>query len=590
MERTIFLIQSAPAQLCSFSHSIAAVDFDFATLLLSAGLLINYVAALRMKALRIRDGMSILTAGTAVFSFFAVASTGVAAKAPTASEAARFLNQSSFGPTSALISQVQKKGFAGFLTQQFSTPATATLPRVDQTIAALPAGTDPSNPDFQEAWWYTVVTAPDQLRQRVALALSEIMVVSANGNSMYQHPEAMATYWDLLAQNAFGNFRQLLENVTLNPAMGDFLDMVHNDKPNPRRNTSPNENYAREVMQLFTVGLYRLNPDGSQQLDSNNQPIPTYDQDVVEGYAHVFTGWYWAQSGTPTWGYVPANYRQPMLAFPEHHDTGAKTLLNGVTLPAGRTQAQDLKDALDLLFNHQNTAPFISRRLIQRLVTSNPSPGFIARISKVFANNGHGVRGDLKAVVQAILLDTEARTSSVASATSYGHEREPIVRLANLYRAFSGLAASGRFVMRNQTANFEQAPLYSPSVFNFFAPDYSQPGAIEQAGLVAPEFQITTDTTAITSANKMRSAVYQQPSSNNPDLLVLDLSAQTRLATNPSGLVDSLNNLLMAGQMSANTRSIVINAVTQIPAASTLERAQTAVHLLVTSPEFVIEK
>jgi uncharacterized protein (DUF1800 family) len=590
VERTIFLIQSAPAQLCLFSHPLAAVDFDFATMLLAAGLLINHVAALRMKAFRFRNGMSILTAATAVFSFFAVASTGAAAKAPTASEAARFLNQSSFGPTSALILQVQKKGFAGFLTQQFSTPATATLPRVDQTIAALPAGTDPSNPDFQEAWWYTVVTAPDQLRQRVALALSEVMVVSANGNSMYQHPEAMATYWDLLAQNAFGNFRQLLEAVTLNPAMGDFLDMVHNDKPNPRRNTSPNENYAREVMQLFTIGLYRLNPDGSQQLDNNNQPIPTYDQDVVEGYAHVFTGWYWAQSGTPTWSYVAANYRQPMLAFPEHHDTGAKTLLNGVTLPAGRTQAQDLKDALDLLFNHPNTAPFISRRLIQRLVTSNPSPGFIARISKVFANNGRGVRGDLKAVVQAILLDTEARTSSVANAASYGHEREPIVRLANLYRAFNGSAASGRFVMRNQTDNFEQAPLYSPSVFNFFAPDYSQPGAIEQAGLVAPEFQITTDTTAITSANKMRSAVYQQPSSSNPDLLVLDLSAQTRLASNPSGLVDSLNNLLMAGQMSANTRSIVINAVTQIPAASTLERAQTAVQLLVTSPEFVIEK
>jgi uncharacterized protein (DUF1800 family) len=508
----------------------------------------------------------------------------------TATDAARFLNQSTFGPTNALLTQVQKNGFASFLTQQFATPATLTLPRVDQAVAALPAGTDASNPQFQEAWWYTVVNAPDQLRQRVAFALSELMVISANGTGMYEHPEAMATYWDLLAQDAFGNFRQLLEDVTLNPGMGNFLDMVHNDKPNPARNTAPNENYAREIMQLFTIGLYKLNPDGSQQLDNNNQPIPTYDQDVVEGYAHVFTGWYWAQTGTPTWHYVPANYRQPMMAFPEHHDTGPKIILNGVTLPAGQTQAQDLQAGLDALFNHSNTGPFICRRLIQRLVTSNPSPAYIARMSKVFANNGHSVRGDLKAVVQAILLDPEARTTSSMTSASYGHEREPLIRLANLYRAFNASAASGKFAISNQTFNFGQAPLYSPTVFNFFAPDYSQSGAISQAGLDSPEFQITTDTTVITSANRMRSAVYQQASPNNPDTLVLDLSSLTALASNPAGLVDSLNPLLMAGQMSASTRSTVINAVTQISAANPLGRAQTAVHLLVTSPEFVIQK
>ena len=505
-------------------------------------------------------------------------------------DAARFLNQATFGPTNALLSQVQKSGFSSFLNQQFAIPATATLPRVNQAIVGLPVGQDPYNAMFQEAWWHTIVTAPDQLRQRIAFALSEIAVVSANGNGMYSHPEAMAVYWDLLARDAFGNFRQLLEDVTLNPAMGDFLDMVHNDKPNPRRNTAPNENYAREVMQLFTIGLFKLNPDGSEQVDASNQPIPTYDQDVVEGYAHVFTGWYWAQTGTPTWNYVAANYRQPMLAFPEHHDTGAKTLLNGMTLPAGQTQDQDLKDALDLLFNHQNTGPFIARRLIQRLVTSNPTPAYVSRIANVFANNGRGVRGDLTAMVQAILLDSEARSSSLIANAGYGHEREAVVRLANIYRAFNASAGSNNTVVNNQSFNFGQAPLYSPTVFNFFAPDYSQPGTIEQAGLFAPEFQITTDTTAITSANKMRSAVYQQPSATNPDALVLDLSSVTSLASNPTGLVDSLNNLLMAGAMSPEMRNIVINAVTQIPATSTLERAQTAVHLLVTSPEFVIEK
>src|SRR5437588_945367 len=372
--------------------------------------------------------------------------------------------------------------------------------------------------------------------------------------------------------------------------MGDYLDMVHNDKPNPRRNTEPNENYAREIMQLFTIGLYKLNQDGSQQLDINGQPIPTYDQEVVEGNAHVFTGWYWYQTGTPTWGYVQPNYRQPMMAFAEHHDTGAKTILNGVTLPAGQTQAQDLKNCLDTIFNHSNVGPFVARRLIQRLVTSNPSPAYIARIAKVFANNGHSVRGDMKAVVQAILLDSEARSSSFVSSDDYGHEREAVIRLANLYRAFNASSSTGKVVVNSSTFNFGQAPLYAPSVFNFFSPFYSQAGPIQDADLVAPEFQITTDTTVITSANRMRSAVYQQPSSSNPDAIVLDLSAQMALASNPASLVDSLNPLLMSGQMSSNMHSIVINAVSQIPAANTLERAQTAVHLIVTSPEFVIEK
>src|ERR1043166_1810290 len=214
--------------------------------------------------------------------------TATAGGSPSSSQASRFLIQSTLGPTTPLISQVQALGFSSFLDQQFAIVTTRTLPRVDATDAALPVGTSPSYPDFHEAWWYTVVTAPDQLRQRIAFALSEIMVISANGNSMYDHPEAMATYWDVLANDAFGNFRQLMEDVTLNPAMGDYLDMVHNDKPNIANNTEPNENYARELMQLFTIGLYKLNQDGSQQLDNHGQPIPTYDQDVVEGYARNF--------------------------------------------------------------------------------------------------------------------------------------------------------------------------------------------------------------------------------------------------------------------------------------------------------------
>ncbi|MBV9618936.1 MAG: DUF1800 family protein, partial [Verrucomicrobia bacterium] len=271
-----------------------------------------------------------------------------------------------------------------------------------------------------------------------------------------------------------------------------------------------------------------------------------------------------------------------------HHDTGAKLILNGVTLPAGQTQAQDLKGGLDAIFNHPNVGPFVGKQLIQKLVTSNPSPGYVSRVAAAFANNGQGVRGDMKAVLQAIFLDPEART--LTGSNSYGHEREPLVRLVNLYRAFNASASSGKFVVGSVYSSFSQAPLYAPSVFNFFSPFWSQTGPIENAGLVAPEFQITTDAAVISSANKMRSEIYRQPNPNNPDTIVLDLSAQTPLASNPTALVDSLNTLLMSGQMSSNMRSIVINAVTQIPAANTLERAQTAVHLIVTSPEFVIEK
>jgi uncharacterized protein (DUF1800 family) len=517
------------------------------------------------------------------------ATMNLASPQSNAADAARLLTQATFGPTTSLLSHVQVVGLTSFLSEQFNIPTTLTLPRVDAAIIALPDDQGPSNSMFQEAWWHTIITAPDQLRQRVAFALSEIFVASSLGNEIGNYPDGVATYWDMLANDAFGNFRQLLEDVTLNPMMGDYLDMVHNDKPRPELNTEPNENYAREVMQLFTIGLYKLNPDGTRQLDNQNEPIPTYDQDVVEGFAHVFTGWYWAQSGTPHWSWAEPNYRQPMQAFPNHHDTGAKLLLDGVTLPAGRSQTQDLEDALDLLFNHPNVGPFVCRELIQRLVTSNPSPAYVGRVAAVFANNGMGVRGDLKAVIQAILLDTEARSAAGISSPSYGHQREPIVRLANLYRAFNAQASTGKYIVNNVQLNYGQAPLLSPSVFNFFSPNYLQPGAIAQAGVFSPEFQITTDTTVVTTANSMRSNTYRVPG-DNPDSIILNLTPVSQLSSSPSTLVNSLNNLLMSGQMSSAVRDIVVDAVTQMPASSPLERAQTAVHLLVISPEFVIEK
>ncbi|MBV9658942.1 MAG: DUF1800 family protein [Verrucomicrobia bacterium] len=506
---------------------------------------------------------------------------------PTAADAARFLTQATFGPNAALQAQVQRNGFNAFLDAQFNLPLTLSTPGTDAAIAA--AGGTTSNSQFFNVWWKNAINAPDQLRQRVAFALTEIMVISQNSNGLTNTPIALSSYYDLLVRDAFGNFRQLLEDVTLNPTMGNYLDMEHNDKEDPTKGTAPNENYAREVMQLFTIGLNKLNPDGTLQLDSNNQPILSYDQDVVEGYAHVFTGWYYA-SATPSWNYTPADYRAPMIAFPEHHDGSAKELLDNVVLSAGQSQAQDLKDALDVLFNHPNVGPFIAQRLIQRLVTSNPSPAYVYRVAKVFADNGQGVRGDMAAVVKAILLDYEARTTTKLTDPNFGKEREPIVRLTNLYRAFNASSTSGNIVLGDQTSNLGESIFDSPTVFNFFTPEFAQPGPIAQAGLVSPEFQITTDTTVITSANKMLSAVFQTPSSSNPDALVLDLSGLQALAGDPGGLVDSLNTLLMGGEMSQATRNRVVSAVTAISATNPLGRSQTAVYLLSTSPEFVIQK
>ena len=377
--------------------------------------------------------------------------------------------------------------------------------------------------------------------------------------------------------------------------MGVYLNMLLNDKPNPVTGTSPNENYAREVMQLFTVGLNKLNPDGTLLLDNQNRPIATYDQNVVVGLAHVFTGWgFTSADGNPQFDFWPPNYRAPMLAFPDHHDTGQKRVLDNVVLPAGQTQSQDLKDALDIIFNHPNVGPFISRELIQRLVTSNPSPAYVYRVAKVFKDNGQGVRGDLKAVVRAILLDYEARNQIAPTTNNFGHEREPVIRYANLLRAFHASAANGIYYFTWPQDSLGQIPLDSPTVFNFFEPNYTQPGPIAAAGLVSPEFQITTDTTVVTSINYLRTLIYQNA---NPTELVLNWTpAQLALADTPSTLVDSLNTLLMSGQMPSAMSTAIVTRVGQLSATNPdvntarLTRARAAAYLIIASPQFNIER
>ncbi|MEY2564242.1 MAG: hypothetical protein QOH88_2435 [Verrucomicrobiota bacterium] len=500
---------------------------------------------------------------------------------PTVADAGRFLSQATFGANDALITKVQNQGFDAFLNEQFAAPMSSHLAFMDASGVVPPTITQTN-----DAWWTYAVAGPDQLRQRVAFALSEFFVVSNSAKNLGNLPGALPAYYDVLVKGAFGNFRQLLENVTLNPGMGVFLDMLKNDKAS--RTRLPNENFAREIMQLFSIGLYDLNLDASLTLSASGFPIATYNQDAILGMAAVFTGWTYAQTTSPPIFNPPADWRNPMVNVASRHSLDAKTILNGVLLPANQTGEQDLKATLDTIFNHPNVGPFFCRQLIQRLVTSNPSPGYVYRVASVFNNNGQGVRGDLTAVVRAILMDYDAR-GSAKTAQGAGHEREPVIRLTNLLRAFNATSPDGKYSVRGAFAAFAEEAMHSPTVFNFFSPDYAAPGAIATAGLQSPEFQITTETTVVTTTNYLRTAIYGTlgPSTAR---ITLNLSNEIAMAADPTQLVDHLNTLLMANAMSPEMRTILINAVTQIPASNPTERARTAVYLVINSPEFAVDK
>jgi uncharacterized protein (DUF1800 family) len=507
----------------------------------------------------------------------------LASGTPTVADAGRFLSQATFGATSASIAKVQSQGFDSFLNEQFAAPVSSHLSFVDASGVNPPTITQTN-----DAWWTHAIAGPDQLRQRVAFALSEILVVSNTTGNLGGQPFALPAYYDVLVKGAFGNFRQLLEDITLNPAMGRYLDMLRNDKANASRTRIPNENFARELMQLFSIGLYRLNLDGSLTLNAAGFPIETYGQDAILGTAAVCTGWTYFQATTPYIFNPPPDWRNPMVNVPLRHSTDAKTILDGVMLPANQSAAQDLKTTLDTVFNHPNVGPFICRQLIQRLVTSNPSPGYLYRVASVFNNNGQGVRGDLQAVVRAILMDYDAR-GSAKTGQGAGHMREPVIRLTNLFRAFNASSPDGKFSIRNANANLGQEAMHSPTVFNFFAPDYAAPGAIAEAGLKSPEFEITNETTVVTVANFLRTGINGGlgPSAAR---VTLNLSNELAMAANPAQLVDHLNTLLMAGSMSPGMRTILINAVTQIPANNPTERTRTAIYLVINSPEFTVDK
>lgn len=509
------------------------------------------------------------------------------------SDAARFLTQATFGPTLNDIAALTSMGYNAWIANQLALPETSHLAATRADAVAFPnTGQFPVvKGNRYAAWWKISATAPDQLRQRVAFALSEIFVASDVASSLTNQPEALANYYDMLANDAFGNFRQLLQDVTLSPVMGNYLNMLRNTPANPAKGTAADENYARELMQLFTIGLNELNPDGSLQLDSTGQPIPTYNQATIVQTANVLTGWAYNNTAkNPSFSGSPADWYNPMQLYPSFHDNTQKIIVNNVIVPANEGGAADLKVELDTLFNHQNTGPFFCREMIQRLVTSNPSQGYIYRVSQAFANDGTGVRGNLNAVVKAILLDPEARSSAILVNASYGKLKEPILRTTALLRAFNASSQNGRFGSSNTDNTLGQTPLASPTVFNFFLPNFVQPGSLASAGLYAPEFQITTASTAVSVVNSLYTLIYTNASPTTTGL-ALDLTPLTGEASSATALVNTVNLLFCGGNMTAATQQNILSGLSKLPASTVaLDRARFALELAVTSPDGAIQQ
>jgi uncharacterized protein (DUF1800 family) len=517
-------------------------------------------------------------------------------------DAARFLIQATFGPNMTEIQNVATIGPAAWLDQQFNTAASDShwdyaIVRRGQPGCTVCDATYING--VMESFWWQAVRGPDQLRQRTAFALSELFVVSNVNSNIDAITSAHASYLDMLSRNAFGNFRTLLEQVATHPAMAAYLSHLRNEKEDPVTGRLPDENFAREVMQLFTIGLWQLNQDGTRRVGSNGANIATYTNEDVMGLAKVFTGWSWngpdkSVSRWNGWGVSSTddlNWRQQLQNYPDFHSTSEKRFL-GVTVPAGTSGERSLQIALDTLFNHPNTAPFIGKQLIQRLVTSNPSPAYVSRVAAAFNNNGSGVRGDMRAVLRAILLDAEARDASYANQTNWGKLREPMVRFSTWMRAFNARSSHGAYKIWNLEDNVSslgQNPLRAPSVFNWFRPDYAPPGPIVTAGLVAPEFQITHETTTTGYANFVIDTVERGFGWNNTAILA-NYSSEIALASNPAQLLDRLNLLLTAGRMTPSTRQMITDAVNAVPASNAAGRVHTAVTLTMLSPEFIVQK
>ena len=521
----------------------------------------------------------------------------------TEAEASRFLSQATFGPSQADIDELRSMGVSAWLQAEFAKPQESMLQDI---LIAEAAGEDIGDDQLSEAFWTRAILSDDQLRQRVGFALSQIFVASFSDSELSDRPIAMANYMDIISAGALGDFRQTLENVTYSPAMSIYLTYLQNQKADDAGEVVPDENYAREVMQLFTIGLLELEQDGSLRLDSGGNPIETYDNVDVTELAKVFTGLSWASRnrflGRPQT--IESEYL-PLVMYEEEHSPEAKSFLN-TTIPANTPGNQSIDMALDGLFNHANTPPFISRQLIQRLVTSNPSRGYVSRVAGAFRSGsvtlpdgstaGNGTRGNMRAVVSAILLDPEARDLSMMSDPAFGKLREPVTRFTHWARAFGvqDTDADDINIIQNTSspARLNQQAYRSPSVFNFYRPGFVAPGTESAAaGLVAPELQITTGSSITGYANFMAEFILQEASDEN---YLPDYSAEIALANDPAALVDRLDAILTYGSLRPETRTRIISAVNTVTGTSRYPRDETrvgvAILMVMTSSDYITQR
>ena len=507
---------------------------------------------------------------------------------PTAEDyrdAALILDTGTFGARYSDVESVAESGVDAWLDQQFSMPISLHEPIVRRYGAQYGFNNQDSPIPIglyrRFAFFENALTAPDQLRQVTAYALTQLFVVSQTG-VLGNNPLGLSNYYDTLLVHSFGNYRDLLRAVTLHPAMGFYLSHVNNAKTDPNANTFPDENYAREVMQLFTIGLYELNADGTQKLDADGRPIPTYDNTDIREFSKIFTGLAYAGADglEPQFGRNRAVLHTPMVMFDNFHEPGEKYLLNGFVVPDGQTGIQDIDDAVGNLFNHPNVGPFVGKQLIQRLVSSNPSPEYVSRISAVFADNGDGVRGDMQAVIRAILTDPEVANAS--------RVREPFRRFLAANRALNAMPSEGSdigvtgFFVENATG---QMVLTAPSVFNFYSPFYRPQGG---QGLISPEMQITTEDTIVGVTNLMAQVLYSdRPMHNHSQLpeMRLDLASMVSLADNKEELLLRIERLFFAGTTSEHTRSVISGAFDEAAGSTPTDRVKLVLYLALTSPD-----
>jgi uncharacterized protein (DUF1800 family) len=560
---------------------------------------------------------------------------------PGAKEAARFLIQAAFGPDQDSdadadqipenVEEVMVMGFEAWIDEQLARPVGTLRPMV-QWQKQQPGSAAIYNDKKQNAWWgramglpklrpdAATTQLPDPLRQRVGFALSQIFVISDRMERLGVEPEGMAAFYDMLLQHSFGNFADMLRDVSLHPCMGIYLSHLGNKKSDPVAKTFPDENYAREVMQLLSIGLWMLNPDGSRQLDGDNQPIPTYDNGNITEIARVFTGLSFGQmsngSDNTNFEQYDGDFTTPMKGWDEFHDLGPKTLLSGATTPqrvaspgnTGTATMADVDALISNLFNHPNVGPFIGRQLIQRLVTSNPSPAYVGRVAAAF---NAAPRGDLGRTVKAVLMDPEARDPAMMSDPTFGKLREPFLKAVNVARAFNASAPNGWYYLDAFMLDHVQEPMKAPSVFNFYLPSHTPPGPLAEAGLVAPEFQIVNATSGTTAPNyfwnhitgglhrwgaaadrNVNLNLTQEMLLNVPAAAVGDPSPSVA-ALDPDPLIRRLDLVLTGGTLTPGSFQIIREALARIGPGSGWEwpknRLKLAIHLIVSSPEFTVQ-